>query len=169
MEHALTRTAAENDPDFLTRIARRWADAIDQDGTEPTEEELRHRQGAFLRRPRRGLHHLEIFATPDQYEHLLTVMNTATNPRTHPDNGSGAGGHREHAGQHGADGAGWRRAGHRRGTGDALMPTWTAAPGPSNSSTASSAPAKQPSPPEPCPPPEDSAPRSWSPSTTRTS
>ncbi|WP_240460451.1 DUF222 domain-containing protein, partial [Arthrobacter pascens] len=82
MEHALTSTAVENDHDFLTRIAHRWADAIDQDGTEPSEEELRHRQGAFLRRPRRGLHHLEIFATTDQYEHLLTVMNTATNPRT---------------------------------------------------------------------------------------
>ena len=84
MEHALTRTAAENDTDFLTRIARRWTEAIDQDGTEPTEDELRHRQGAFIRPPRRGLHHLEIFATPDQYEHLLTAMNTATNPRTHP-------------------------------------------------------------------------------------
>ena len=32
MEHALTRTAAEQDQDFLTRITRRWADAIDQDG-----------------------------------------------------------------------------------------------------------------------------------------
>lgn len=84
MEHVLTRTAAENDHDFLTRIAHRWADAIDQDGAEPTEEDLRHRQGAFQRRPRRGLHHLEIFATTDQYEHLLTVMNTATNPRTQP-------------------------------------------------------------------------------------
>ncbi|WP_427008053.1 DUF222 domain-containing protein [Pseudarthrobacter sp. H2] len=36
MEHALTRTAAENDPDFLARIARRWADALDQDGAEPS-------------------------------------------------------------------------------------------------------------------------------------
>jgi Domain of unknown function (DUF222) len=91
MEHALTRTAAEHDTDFLTRIARRWSDAIDQDGTEPTEHELRHRQGAFLRPARRGLHHLEIFATPDQYEHLLTVMNTATNPRTRPDATAGDG------------------------------------------------------------------------------
>jgi hypothetical protein len=88
MEHALTRTAAENDTDFLARIARRWSDAIDQDGTEPTESELRHRQGAFLRPARRGLHHLEIFATPDQYEHILTVMNTATNPRTRPTEGN---------------------------------------------------------------------------------
>jgi hypothetical protein len=82
MEHALTRTAAEHDADFLTRIAGRWTDAIDQDGAEPTEHELRQRQGAFLRQPRRGLHHVEIFATPDQYEQLLIVMNTATNPRT---------------------------------------------------------------------------------------
>ncbi len=82
MEHALTRTAAQYDTDFLTRVARRWTDAIDQDGSEPSEEELRRRQGVFLRPARRGLHHLEIFATPDQYEPLLTVMNTATNPRT---------------------------------------------------------------------------------------
>src|SRR6478735_4173771 len=82
MEHALTRTAIEHDPDFLARIARRWTDAIDQDGAEPTEELLRQLQGAFIRRPRHGLHHLEIFATTDQFEHLITVMNTATNPRT---------------------------------------------------------------------------------------
>ncbi|QCO96421.1 DUF222 domain-containing protein [Arthrobacter sp. 24S4-2] len=103
MEHALTRTAAERDTDFLTRIARQWTDAIDQDGSEPSEEELRRRQGAFLRPARRGLHHLEIFATADQYESLLTVMNTATNPRTRagttegndaggaPDSGGGTG------------------------------------------------------------------------------
>ncbi|MDQ0636039.1 hypothetical protein QFZ40_003948 [Arthrobacter pascens] len=84
MEHALTRTAAENDTDFLTRIARRWTEAIDQDGIEPTEHELHQRQGAFIRPARRGLNHLEIFATQDQFEHLLTVMNTATNPRTQP-------------------------------------------------------------------------------------
>ncbi|MDP9981365.1 hypothetical protein J2W14_000745 [Pseudarthrobacter oxydans] len=81
MEHALTRTAVENDPDFLTRIAKRWTDALDQDGEEPDEQELRHRQGAFIRRAHRGLQHVEIFATTDQFEHLLTVMNTATNPR----------------------------------------------------------------------------------------
>ncbi|MDQ0680746.1 hypothetical protein QFZ30_004128 [Arthrobacter pascens] len=84
MEHALTRTAAENDADFLTRIARRWTEAIDQDGTKPTDHELRQRQGAFIRPARRGQNHLEIFATPDQFEYLLTVMNTATNPRTQP-------------------------------------------------------------------------------------
>ena len=53
----------------------------------------------FLRQTRHGLHHLEIFATTDQYEPLLTVMNTATNPRARagsdagdrvPDEGAGA-------------------------------------------------------------------------------
>ncbi|MEN3344193.1 MAG: hypothetical protein V7635_769 [Arthrobacter sp.] len=82
MEHALTRTGIENDPDFLVRAARRWTDALDQDGAEPSEELLRQLQGAFIRRPRHGLHHLEIYATAEQFEHLLTVMNTATNPRT---------------------------------------------------------------------------------------
>ncbi len=81
MEHALTRTAAENDPDFLARVARSWTDAIDQDGAEPSEELLRQLQGAFIRKPRQGLAHLEIFATTEQFEHLLTVMNTASNPR----------------------------------------------------------------------------------------
>ncbi|MDF9750819.1 HNH endonuclease signature motif containing protein [Arthrobacter sp. ES3-54] len=91
MEHALTRTAIDNDADFLARIARRWTDALDQDGAEPSEELLRRIQGAFIRKPRHGLHHLEIFATPDQFEQLITVMNTATNPRTGPDTGEGTG------------------------------------------------------------------------------
>jgi len=82
MEHNLTQTAIDNDHDFLTRIAHRWIDALDQDGTEPSEENLRHRQGVFLHHKRGGLHHLEIRATTDQYEVLATVMNTATNPRT---------------------------------------------------------------------------------------
>jgi hypothetical protein len=89
MEHALTRTAAENDADFLARVSRSWAEALDQDGAEPSEELLRQLQGAFLRKPRHGLQHLEIFATADQFEHLVTVMNTATNPRTGPDTGEG--------------------------------------------------------------------------------
>ncbi|HEX9225320.1 MAG TPA: DUF222 domain-containing protein, partial [Arthrobacter sp.] len=57
MEHALTRTAAESDPDFLSRVARSWIDAIDQDGAEPSEELLRQLQGAFIRKPRHGLQH----------------------------------------------------------------------------------------------------------------
>lgn len=82
IEHQLIATATTADPDFLIRVARRWADAIDADGAEPTEEALRHTQGAFIRKPRHGLHRVEIFATPAQYEHLATAMNAATNPRT---------------------------------------------------------------------------------------
>ncbi|WAH99517.1 DUF222 domain-containing protein [Arthrobacter sp. MMS18-M83] len=85
MEQALTSTAVQSDPDFVSRMAKRWVDAIDQDGPEPSEEELRHRQGAFIRTPRRGLHHLEIFATAEQFETLATVMNTAANPRLRHD------------------------------------------------------------------------------------
>ncbi|MEV7133553.1 DUF222 domain-containing protein [Arthrobacter sp. NPDC093128] len=90
MEHQLTRQAVESDADLLSRVARRWIEGIDQDGSEPSEEELRRRQGVFLRQTRRGLQHIEIFATPDQCEPLLTVMNTATNPRTRELDGAGA-------------------------------------------------------------------------------
>lgn len=82
MERELTQTAAEHDGDFLARVAKHWTDAINQDGAEPSEECLRQLQGAFIRRPRHGLHHLQIFATTDQFEDLVTVMNSATNPRT---------------------------------------------------------------------------------------
>ncbi|TPV48818.1 DUF222 domain-containing protein [Pseudarthrobacter phenanthrenivorans] len=82
IEQDLTKAAAAADPDFVARLAQRWTNTVDADGTEPSEEALRHTQGAFIRKPRHGLHHLEIFATTDQYEHLLTVMNAATNPRT---------------------------------------------------------------------------------------
>ncbi len=92
MERSLTRTALESDPDFVHRMAKRWVDAIDQDGTEPSEEELRHRQGAFIRKPRHGLHHLEIFATAEQFETLATAMNTAANPRLQHHTGTGTDG-----------------------------------------------------------------------------
>ena len=88
MEHALTRAAVEHDTDFVARVARQWTEAIDQDGSEPTETELRRRQGVFIRQPRRGLQRMEIFATTEQSEHLLTAMNTATNPRTRAGEGS---------------------------------------------------------------------------------
>ncbi|MDQ0864183.1 HNH endonuclease [Arthrobacter globiformis] len=93
MEHALTQTAVESDGDFLTRVTKHWAEAIDQDGTEPSEPALRQIQGAFIRRPKHGLQHLEIFATAEQFETLTTVMNTATNPRTPaPADGTGSDG-----------------------------------------------------------------------------
>ncbi|WP_395403793.1 DUF222 domain-containing protein [Arthrobacter sp. UC242_113] len=105
MEHDLTRAAIENDTDFLTRVARHWAEAIDQDGTEPSEAALRQIQGAFIRRPKHGLQHLEIFATAEQFETITTVMNTATNPRT-PVPGNGNGGDGTRADGNGADGTG---------------------------------------------------------------
>ncbi|MBT1002933.1 HNH endonuclease [Paenarthrobacter sp. DKR-5] len=100
MEQALTLTASESDEDFLVRMAQRWVAAIDQDGPEPSEEELRHRQGLFLRRRHRGLHHLEIFATDEQYEQITTVIHTATNPRTttSESNDGGSGGNDDPAG-----------------------------------------------------------------------
>jgi hypothetical protein len=81
LEQELTAVAAESDPDFLVKTAKRWTDAIDQDGAEPSEEALRHLQGAFIRKPRHGLRHLEIFATAEQFETLTTAMNVACNPR----------------------------------------------------------------------------------------
>ncbi len=81
MERHLTRQAVESDEDILRAVARRWENALDQDGQEPSEKVLQARQGVFIRGRRNGLHYLEIGATDDQFEHLVTVMNTATNPR----------------------------------------------------------------------------------------
>lgn len=81
LEQELTTVAVESDPDFLVKTAKAWTDAIDQDGAEPSEEVLRRIQGAFIRKPRHGLRHLEIFATAEQFETLATVMNAACNPR----------------------------------------------------------------------------------------
>ena len=143
MEHALTRTAAENDPDFLARAARSWTDALDQDGAEPTEELLRQLQGAFIRKPRHGLQHLEIFATAEQFEHLLTVMNNATNPRTT---------HTETPAAPGDEGRRGTPGGAAACEGSSVPPArrkmtpapraWTSARGRRNAWTASSAPAK---------------------------
>ncbi|MGF9662296.1 DUF222 domain-containing protein [Arthrobacter crystallopoietes] len=81
MEHQLTRQATDTDPDTLRIIARSWEAAIDPDGQEPSDEQLAARQGVFLKGKRRGLHRFEIAATDEQYEHLITAMNTHTNPR----------------------------------------------------------------------------------------
>ncbi|WP_159802993.1 HNH endonuclease signature motif containing protein [Arthrobacter zhaoguopingii] len=81
MEHHLTSQAMQSDEDILRTVARRWESVLDQDGDEPSEKLLRARQGVFLRGRRNGLHYLEIGATDEQFEHLVTVMNTATNPR----------------------------------------------------------------------------------------
>ncbi|WP_194718276.1 DUF222 domain-containing protein, partial [Arthrobacter ipis] len=192
MEHNLTLTAIENDHDFLTRIAHRWIDALDQDDTEPSEENLRHRQGVFLHHKRGGLHHLEIRATTDQYEVLTTVMNTATNPRTTTPDTTNCGSDSSD-GDSGSDGDGMAGTGAEGsgpdsggGCGDGradsasaavdLDAAFNAAPEPDldrrtlaqqrldglvGASKAALAAGT--------PPPEDSAPKSWSPSATGTS
>ncbi|MFJ6001689.1 DUF222 domain-containing protein [Arthrobacter sp. NPDC092385] len=84
MEQHLTRQAVESDEDLLRVLARRWEGVLNQDGLEPTEKVLKARQGVFLKGRRNGLHFLEIGATDEQFEHLVTVMNSATNPRRDP-------------------------------------------------------------------------------------
>ncbi|MBJ2119357.1 DUF222 domain-containing protein, partial [Arthrobacter sp. MSA 4-2] len=92
MERHLTEQAVQSDEDILRAVTRRWESVLDQDGQEPSEKLLRARQGVFLRGRRNGLHYLEIGATDEQFEHLATVMNTATNPRLPgPAEGSGNG------------------------------------------------------------------------------
>lgn len=138
IEKDLTTAAINADPDFVARLAQRWAEGIDADGAEPSEEALRHIQGAFLRKPRHGLHHLEIFATTEQYEHLLTAMNAATNPRTTTSLAAQTQGTRA---------PGLRMARARMETAPARAPSgttpprtrtriWNGAPGPNNNSTA---------------------------------
>ncbi|MEV7648149.1 DUF222 domain-containing protein [Arthrobacter sp. NPDC089319] len=85
MESSLVRQAAESDADTLAIVAKTWETAVDQDGAEPSDEELRSRQGMFYRGRRRGLHQFVINTTDDQYEALATVMNSAANPRIRSD------------------------------------------------------------------------------------
>ena len=80
MEADLSAVARMQDHDFLVRTARRWVILSDQDGAEPSEEELRRFQGIFSGRKRNGLNHLNIFCTAEQHETLLTVMNAAAGP-----------------------------------------------------------------------------------------
>ena len=82
MEANLVRQASESDLDVLRVVIRRWEDMLNPDGNEPSEEVLRARQGVFLRGKRHGLHFIEISATDEQFEELVTVMQVATNPRT---------------------------------------------------------------------------------------
>lgn len=81
IETDLTTLAAHHDGDFLNRTARRWVLVVNQDGSEPTDEELRRFQGIFPGRRKNGLNHLNIYCTDDQHETLLTVMNAAAGPR----------------------------------------------------------------------------------------
>ncbi|MGF9661535.1 DUF222 domain-containing protein [Arthrobacter crystallopoietes] len=85
MEASLLQQAAETDADTLGMVAKTWETAVDQNGAEPSEEELKARQGVFYRGRRRGLHQFVINTTDEQYEAMATAMNTATNPRIRPD------------------------------------------------------------------------------------
>ncbi|EMY34126.1 HNH endonuclease [Arthrobacter crystallopoietes BAB-32] len=85
MESCLVQQATETDADTLAMVAKTWETAVDQDGAEPSEEELKARQGVFYRGRRRGLHQFVINATDEQYEAVATAMNTATNPRIRSD------------------------------------------------------------------------------------
>ncbi|WP_262105230.1 HNH endonuclease signature motif containing protein [Arthrobacter sp. Marseille-P9274] len=85
MEASLVQQAAETDADTLGMVAKTWETAVDQNGAEPSEEELKARQGVFYRGRRRGLHQFVINTTDEQYEAMATAMNTATNPRIRPD------------------------------------------------------------------------------------
>ncbi|GAB3534653.1 hypothetical protein GCM10027403_10930 [Arthrobacter tecti] len=105
MEAQLTANATTYDPDFLTRLIRRWEAHLDPDGPEPADKELAARQGVFLRGKKRGLHLLDIAATDEQYEYLTTIMNTTTNPRTQPGTARGGGGVNAAPAGEGDDGA----------------------------------------------------------------
>ena len=82
MENLLAEAAVTKDPGAVAMAGKQVEYLIDQDGNPPGEEELRTRQGVHYHGHKRGLEHLEIFATQAQYEVLATVMNTGTNPRT---------------------------------------------------------------------------------------
>ncbi|MET4060384.1 hypothetical protein ABIB35_001929 [Arthrobacter sp. UYP6] len=82
MENNLASIASRHDTDFLVRTARRWVLLANQDGAEPSGEELRRFQGVFSGRKKNGLNHLSIYCTAEQHETLLTVMNAAAGPQT---------------------------------------------------------------------------------------
>ena len=90
METELASVGSQHDTDFLARTARRWVLLADQDGAEPTEEELRRFQGVFSGRKKNGLNHLSIYCTAEQHETLLTLMNAAAGPRASDSDASAA-------------------------------------------------------------------------------
>ncbi|WP_104160858.1 HNH endonuclease signature motif containing protein [Arthrobacter sp. ZGTC212] len=81
MEAALTDVAASQDQDVLNVVAQAWINHLDPDGTEPSEQQKAELQGLFIRRRYRGLHRIDIFATEDQFETLMTALAPEANPR----------------------------------------------------------------------------------------
>lgn len=92
MEETLTQQARLVNEDQLARYARQLVNRIDQDGAEPTEEELKASQGLFLRGRRRGLYRMEIAATAEQNEALVTFLHSFANPRSGTATATGPGG-----------------------------------------------------------------------------
>lgn len=81
METGLTDVAASQDLDALNVVANAWVNHLDPDGTQPTEQQKAELQGLFIRRNCRGLRRLDIYATEDQFETLMTALSPGTNPR----------------------------------------------------------------------------------------
>lgn len=81
MESNLSQLACQHDTDFLRPVIQRWHAVIDQNGAQPTEAELKQRQGIWRMRSHRGLEHFHIWADQPQAEVLHTVLNAGTNPR----------------------------------------------------------------------------------------
>lgn len=81
MEAALTDVAGSQDLDVLSVVAQAWINHLDPDGSEPSEQQKAEVQGLFIRRKYRGLHRLDIYASEDQFETLMTALSPEANPR----------------------------------------------------------------------------------------
>lgn len=82
VDRVMSYYAATFDPDSLTKVGQVVLAHVDPDGTEPTERDLATRQGIRIGRTWHGLTRLEIWANTLQTETLMTIFDTATNPRT---------------------------------------------------------------------------------------
>lgn len=85
VEETLTTAATVQAPDFIRRLGVRILGNLDPDGQEPTHGELIAKQGIIFHQPRRGLIHFDGHMTVPQYEHVMTSIGSATNPRPYTD------------------------------------------------------------------------------------
>lgn len=81
IEGTLATYAGTFDPDVLRKLGSRVLTHLDPDGAEPCERDLCSKQGVKVGATWRGLTHLDIWADALQTETLLTVFDSATNPR----------------------------------------------------------------------------------------
>lgn len=81
VEATMTTWAMTFDPEALGKIGARILNHIDPDGLEPTDARIRDRQGVRIGATWKGLTHLDVWADALQFETLLTVFDTGTNPR----------------------------------------------------------------------------------------